>query len=87
VQQSRVRGDTSAGVASARFTLQLTLRLVPELCLMTLKPAVLLPKLVGALSYSVLSLIGVLFHITVLPMFRSRKIRCASWLIDVIHDV
>jgi hypothetical protein len=62
-----VRGDASAGVASARFTLQLTLRLVPELCLITFKPAVLLPKLVGALSYPVLSLIGMLFHINVLP--------------------
>jgi hypothetical protein len=70
-----VRGDASAGVATARFTLQLTLCLVPELRLMAFKPAVLLPKLVGALSYPVPSLIGVLFHITDLPMFQSRRIR------------
>jgi hypothetical protein len=70
-----VRGDASAGVATARFTLQLTFGLVPKLCLMTFKPAVLLPELEGALSYPALSLIGILFHITVLPMFQSRRIR------------
>jgi hypothetical protein len=82
-----IRADASAGVATARFTLQLTLGLVPKLRLMAFRSAVLLPKLVSALSYLVLSLIGMLFHITVLPMFHSRRIRCASWLIDVFHNV
>jgi hypothetical protein len=54
---------------------------------MTFNPAVLLPKLEGALSYPVLCLIGMLFHITALPMFHFRRIRYASWLIDVFHDV
>jgi hypothetical protein len=64
-----VRGDASAGVAAARFTLQLTFRLMPELRLMTFKPTVSLPKLEGALSYPVLCLIGILFYIIALPAF------------------
>jgi hypothetical protein len=68
-----VRGDASAGVATARFTLQLTFRLMPELRLMALKPPVLLPKLEGALSYPVLYLVGMLFHINALPAFSIQK--------------
>ena len=68
-----VRGDASAGVATARFTLQLTLRLMPELRLMTFKPAVLLPKLEGALPYPVLCLVGMLFHINALHAFSIQK--------------
>jgi len=70
-----VCGDASAGVATTRFTLQLTLGLVPKLCLMAFAAAVLLPKLEGALSDPVLCLIGMLFHIIVLPAVPSRRIR------------
>jgi hypothetical protein len=77
-----IRADASAGVATARFALQLTLGLVPKLRLMTLAAAVLLPKLEGALSYPVLCLIGMLFHIIVLPAVPSRRIRCTRWLIE-----
>jgi hypothetical protein len=70
-----IRGDASAGVATARFTLQLTLGLVPKLCLTTFKPAVLHPELACAQSYRVLCLIGMLFHIIVLPVFSSKSIR------------
>src|SRR5215213_5229672 len=69
-----VHADAFADVAAACFTLQLTLGLVPKLCLMAFRPAVLLPKLMGALSYPVLCLIGILFHIMVLPLFSSRRI-------------
>jgi hypothetical protein len=40
------------------------------------------PEFVGALSYPVLCLIGMLFHIIVLPLFSSRKVRFARWLIE-----
>src|SRR5215217_2418545 len=72
-----VCGDASAGVATARFTLQLTLGLVPKLCLMALAAAVLHPELVGTLSYPVLCLIGMLFHIIVLLEFPSKSMRSA----------
>jgi hypothetical protein len=68
-----VRADASAGVATACLTLQLTLGLVPKLCLMALAAAVLLPELVSALSYPVLCLIGMLFHIMVLTFVFFQK--------------
>jgi hypothetical protein len=46
---------------------------MPELRLMTFKPTVLLPKLEGALSYPILCLIGMLFHIIALPAFSIQK--------------
>jgi hypothetical protein len=46
---------------------------------MALAAAVLLPELVSALSYPVLCLIGMLFHIIVLPAFSSRR--------DTIHTM
>jgi hypothetical protein len=73
--RSSIRADAFAGVARARFTLQLTLGLVPKLRLMALAVALLHRELVGTLSYPVLCLIGMLFHITVLPSFPSRRIR------------
>ena len=73
-----IRGDASAGVATARFTLQLTLGLVPKLCLMALRPAVLLPKLVGALSDPVLGLIVMLLHIMVLPLLSHQRLRTVA---------
>jgi hypothetical protein len=60
---------------------------MPELCLTALAAAVLLPKLVGALSDPVLCLVGILFHIIVLPAFRSRKIRPAQWLIEGEQEI
>jgi hypothetical protein len=77
-----VRTDASAGVAAARFAVQFTLGLVPKLRLMSFRPAVLLPKLVSALSYPILHLIGMLFHIIALPLFSSRRIRSARCLIE-----
>jgi hypothetical protein len=47
---------------------------------------VLHPEFVGALSYPILCLIGMLFHIIVLPAFSSRRIRPARWLIDGDYD-
>jgi hypothetical protein len=55
---------------------------MPKLRLMTLATAVLLPKLVGALSYPVLCFISMLFHIIVLPALSSRRIRFSRWLIE-----
>jgi hypothetical protein len=55
---------------------------VPKLRLMAVATAVLLPEFVGAASYSVLCLVGMLFHIIVLPAFSSIRIRPARWLIE-----
>jgi hypothetical protein len=55
---------------------------VPELRLMTLATAVLLPEFVGAVSYPVLCFVGMLFHIIVLPALSSRRIRPTRWLIE-----
>ena len=82
-----VRGDASAGVAAARFTLQLTLGLVPKLCLMALVAAVLLPELVSPLSYPVLCLVGMLFHIIAHPSFSYERVRSARWLIEGRRDI
>jgi hypothetical protein len=82
-----IRADASAGVATARFTLQLTLGLVPKLCVAALAAAVLHPELVGALSDPVLCLIGMQSHIIVLPWFSSRRIRSVPWLIEGGQEV
>jgi hypothetical protein len=79
-----VRADASAGVATARFTLRLTLDLVPKHCLMALAASVLHPGLLRTLSYSVSCLIGMMFHIIVLPAFSSRRIRSPRWIIEGI---
>jgi hypothetical protein len=55
---------------------------VPKLCLVALAAAVLLPELVGALSYPVLCLIGMVFHIMALTSFSNERIRAARWLIE-----
>jgi hypothetical protein len=54
---------------------------MPELRLMTFKPTVLLPKLESALSYPVLCLIAMLFHIIALSAFSNQinKIRIMAY--------
>ncbi len=79
--RSSIRADAFADVATTPFTLQLTLGLQPKLCLMTFGPAMVLPELVGALSYLTFGTIGARLHLSVLPLLISLSIRTRPRLI------
>jgi hypothetical protein len=73
--RSSIRADAFTDVTDALFPLQLTLGLQPKLRLMTFGPAVLLPKLIGALSHLAFSTIGARLHLGILPLLISCSIR------------